>query len=130
MAEISASVITIVHTFIKVGVLCSVYCADIKTARSEIRSILNEADRFTATLRDVEQLLASPNGNRIESSKSVLCSIGDCRQLLNDLFAKLEQGTKSRTIIWPLNKGEVANLVEKLGRYRDTISLGLHVNQM
>ncbi|KAH8710111.1 hypothetical protein GQ44DRAFT_776770 [Phaeosphaeriaceae sp. PMI808] len=73
MAEalgLAASVITVVDLFVKVSVLCSVYCTDLKTTRCDARYILNEADKFTATLKDVERLLAGPNGAKIEASQN------------------------------------------------------------
>jgi hypothetical protein len=133
MAEalgLAASVITVVDLFIKVGVLCSVYCAGLKTALGEARYILNEADKFTATLKDVERLLAGPNGAKIEASQSVHRGVADCRLQLDDLAAKLEQGTKRKRIMWPLKKKEVADIVMKLERCRAAISLDLQVNQM
>jgi hypothetical protein len=45
-----------------------VYCADLKTASRDIRYILNEADKFAVTLKDVDRLLAGPNGAKIEAS--------------------------------------------------------------
>lgn len=132
MAEafgLAASVITVVDLFIKVGVLCSVYCAGLKTAQREVRYILNEADKFTATLKDVERLLAGPNGAKIEASQNVRRSVADGRLQLDDLATKLEQGTRWKKAIWPLTKEEVADIVKKLERCRATISLDLQVNQ-
>lgn len=133
MAEalgLAASVITVVDMFVKVGVLCSMYCADLKTARYEARYILREADKFTATLKDVERLLAGPNAAKIEASQNVHRGVADCRLQLDDLAVKLEQGTRWKRIMWPLKKEEVADIVKKLERCRTAISLDLQVNQM
>jgi hypothetical protein len=133
MAEalgLAAGVLTVVDLFVKVGVLCSVYCADFKTARRDARYILNEADKFTATLKDVERLLAGPNGAKTEASQNVRRGIADCRLQLDDLIAKLEQGIKWKRILWPLKKEEVADIVKKLERCRAAILVDLQVNQM
>ncbi|KAF2466054.1 uncharacterized protein BDR25DRAFT_269130 [Lindgomyces ingoldianus] len=133
MAEalgLAASIITVVDLFVKVGVLCSVYCADLKTARRDARYILNEADKFTATLKDIERLLAGPNGAKIEASQNVRSGVADCRLQLDDLATKLEQGTRWKRITWPLKKEEVAGIVKKLEQYRAAISLDLQVNQI
>jgi hypothetical protein len=132
MAEalgLAASVIAVVDLFVKVGVLCSVYCADLKTALPDARYILSEADKFTATLKDVERLLAGPNGAKIESSQNVRRGVANCRLQLDDLAAKLEQGTRWKRILWPLKKEAVADIVKKLERCRAAISLDLQVNQ-
>ncbi|KAF2266974.1 hypothetical protein CC78DRAFT_552099 [Lojkania enalia] len=128
MAEalgLAASVITVVDLFVKVGVLCSEYCADLKTARRDARYILNEADKFTATLKDIEGLLAGPNGAKIEASQNVRCGVADCRRQLDDLATKLEQGTRWKKITWPLKKEEVTDIIKKLEQYRVAISLDL-----
>ena len=131
MAEVglSASVITIVDLLVKVGVLCSEYCRDVKSARREFSSLLNEADMLNATLEVVGKLLSSSNKQKIESSRKIRRSIVDCRLLLNSLTAKLEQGTTWRLMVWPFKKGEVAGVVEKLRRYREAISVDLQINQ-
>jgi hypothetical protein len=132
MAEVFGlvvNILTVVDLFVKVGVLCSIYCADVKTARNDARHILNEADRFTATLKDVERLLAGPNGARIDALQNVHRSVADCRQQLDDLATKLEQGTRCKRLMWPLKKQEVADITGRLGRYRAAISLDLQVNQ-
>ena len=133
MAEalgLAASVITVVDLFVKVGVLCSVYCADLKAARRDARYILNEADKFTITLKDVDRLLAGPNSAKIEASENVRRGVADCRLQLTDLAVKLEQGTKWKRTMWPLKKEEVADVVKKLERCRAAIALDLQVNQM
>ena len=133
MAEalgLAASVITVVDLFVKVGALCSVYCASPGTARREARYILNEADKFAATLKDVERLLAGPSGAKIEAFQNVRRGVADCRLQLDDLAATLEQGTRWKRITWPLKKEEVADIVKKLERCRAAISMDLQVNQV
>ena len=41
----------VVDLFAKVGVVCSVYCADLRVASRDVRDILKEANRFAATQR-------------------------------------------------------------------------------
>jgi hypothetical protein len=126
---LAASVIAVVDLFVKVGVLCSVYCADLKTAPSDVRYILNEADKLTKTLKDVERLLAGPNGPRIEASQNVRSSIAECHLQLVDLAAQLEAGTRYKRILWPLKKDKVEAIIKKLEGCRASIALDLHVNQ-
>lgn len=132
MAEVlglAASVIAVVDLFVKVGVLCSLYCADLKKAPRDVRHILNEADKLTATLKDVERLLASPNAVKINASQNIHRSVADCRQQLDDLAAKLEEGTKYKRILWPLKKEEVAEIIKNLERCRTAICSDLHISQ-
>ncbi|KAH8654672.1 hypothetical protein BGZ61DRAFT_294183, partial [Ilyonectria robusta] len=132
MAEalgLAASVIAIGDLLVKIGVLCSGYCADLKIARRDVRDILNEADKLSATLKDVERLHAGPNGAKLEASQNVRRGVADCWVQLGDLAAKLEEGTRYRRIVWPLKKKEVADIVKNLERCRAGISLDLHINQ-
>lgn len=132
MAEViglAASVVSVVDLFVKVGVLCSVYCADLRQAPRDVRHILNEADKLTVTLKDVERLLAGPNGAKIDASQNVQRGIADCRRQLFNLAVKLEEGTRYKKIIWPLKKEEVIDILKDLERCRIAISLDLQVNQ-
>ncbi|UKZ48460.1 hypothetical protein TrVGV298_002685 [Trichoderma virens] len=142
-----SSIIAVVDLFAKVGVLCSAYCSGLKNAPQDIRHILNEADRFTATLSDLKKLLESPNGAKLNSSQNVRRSVADCRLQLKDLITKLEQGTSLQKITspqkitwlhkitwlerisWPLKKGEVDGILHKLQKYRMAIVLDLQADQ-
>jgi hypothetical protein len=42
--------------------------ADLKHAPRDILNVLKEADKFSAALKDVERLLGSPNGSKINGS--------------------------------------------------------------
>lgn len=133
MAEtfgLAVNVATVVDLFVKVGVQCSEYCAGVKAAPRDVRYILNEANKFTATLRDIERLLAGPNGAKIEAAQNVRSSVQDCREQLHDLTAKLDLGTGwGKRIKWPLNKHEVDDLLHKLERCRAAISSDLQIHQ-
>jgi hypothetical protein len=124
-----SSIIAVVDLFIKVGVQCSIYCSGLKNTPRDIRQILNEADRFTATLQDLEKLLAGPNGVKLRSSQSVHRSVADCHLQLDNLINKLEQGTKLQRLIWPLKKEEITGIIDKLQKYRAAIALDLQVDQ-
>jgi hypothetical protein len=126
---LAASIIAVVDLFVKVGVLCSVYCSDLKTAPRDVRYILNEADKLTKTLKDVERLLAGPNGWRIESSQNLRSSIAECHVQLVDLASQLEAGMTHKRILWPLKKEKVQAIIKKLEACRAAIALDLHVNQ-
>ncbi len=132
MAEVlglAASVIAVIDLFVKIGVLCSSYCAGVKKAPRDIRYILNEADRFTATLKDVEKILSGPNGAKFDASQNVQRGVADCQRQLGELAIKLEEGMKYKKITWPLKKEEVTDVVKNLERSRGAISLDLQINQ-
>ncbi|VUC33404.1 unnamed protein product [Clonostachys rosea] len=131
MAEtlsLAVNVATVIDLFIKVGVQCSEYCAGVKAAPREVRSILNEADRLGATLKEVTRLLNGPNGPGVEASQSIHGCVEDCRLQLELLAVKLKQGRAS-SLKWPFRKGEVAEIITKIERCRSSISLDLQIHQ-
>jgi len=128
MAEtfgLAVNIATVVDLLVKVGVQCSVYCSGVKSAPRDVKHILNEADKLTNTLRDVDQLLKGPDGEKIDSSQNIRRTLKDCVEQLKDLVAQLEPGPTWKRLVWPLKKEEVAGITEKLGRYRSTISFDL-----
>lgn len=125
-----SSIIAVADLFIKVGVQCSVYCSGLKNAPRDIRLILNEADRFTATLKDLEKLLVTnPHGKKLSSLHNVLRIVEESRLQLQELAAKLERGTKLQKILWPLRKEEITGIIGQLQKYRAAIALDLQVDQ-
>lgn len=125
-----SNVVAVADLFIKVGVQCSVYCSGLKNAPRDVRLILNEADRFTATLKGLEKLLInSSHSKKLSSLQNILSIVEESRLQLQDLAAKLERGTKLQKITWPLRKEEVAGIIGRLEKYRAAIALDLQVDQ-
>lgn len=125
---LAVNIATVVDLFVKIGVQCSVYCANVKAAPRDIRDILNEADRFGATLKDIQRVLAGPNRTNIETLQNLCSGIGACHLLLDDLATKLEQGTRAR-LVWPFKRHEVDSILAKLKGHRTAISLDLQIHQ-
>ncbi|UKZ64290.1 uncharacterized protein TrAtP1_005508 [Trichoderma atroviride] len=125
-----SNVIAVADLFIKVGVQCSVYCSGLKNAPRDVRLILNEADRFTATLKGLEKLLInSSHSKKLSSLQNIIGIVEESRLQLQDLTAKLERGTKLQKITWPMRKEEVAGIIGRLEKYRAAIALDLQVDQ-
>lgn len=128
---LAANIAAVFDLLIKVGIQCSIYCADVKTAPRDVRYINNEIDRFGATLKDVKRLLNGPNCAVIEASKNLRRGVEDCKLQLAHLAAKLEEGNGVgwKRLTWPLKKGEANGLVQKLEQCRTAISLDLKAKQ-
>ncbi|KAM0464261.1 hypothetical protein ACHAPV_002813 [Trichoderma viride] len=125
-----SNVVAVADLFIRVGVQCSVYCSGLKNAPRDVRLILNEADRFTATLKGLEKLLInSSHSKKLSSLQNILGIVEESRLQLQDLAAKLERGTKLQKITWPLRKEEVSGIIGRLEKYRAAIALDLQVDQ-
>lgn len=124
-----ANVCQVVDLFVKVGVMCSIYCMDVKNAPQDVRRILNQADRMTATLKEVERLMAGPNAARLESSPTLHQSVLDCRILLSELAAKLDYGARLSRAVWPFNKRDVKSMIAKMEGHQRMIELELNIKQ-
>ena len=124
---LGVNIATVVDLLVKVGVQCSLYCSGVKSAPRDVKHILDEADRLGTTLRDVDQLLQGPNGEKIDSSQNIRRTLEDCQRQLKNLAAKLKPRPTWKRLVWPLKKEEVTAITEKLGQYRSAISFDLHV---
>jgi DNA-binding transcriptional MerR regulator len=132
MAEtfgLAVNIATVFDLLVKVGVQCSLYCSGVKSAPREIKYVLDEADRLGTTLRDINQLLNGPNGEKIDSSQNIRRTLEDVERQLKDLADKLKPGPTWKRLVWPLKKGEVAAITERLGQGRSAISFDLQVYQ-
>ncbi|KAH0538628.1 hypothetical protein FGG08_004765, partial [Glutinoglossum americanum] len=140
MAEglaLAASVIAVVELSAKVSSLCLKYYTDVKNARDDITRLSREADGLKDILKQVQSLLNGPNSAKLEASRALRNGVDDCFSQLVDLETKLEPGRRPRVmrrfgvraLKWPFKNTEVQGIVKDLGRCREMISLGLHVDQ-
>ncbi|KAG9249573.1 uncharacterized protein F5Z01DRAFT_697713 [Emericellopsis atlantica] len=79
------------------------------------------------TLRDINQLLQDPNGEKIDSSQNIRRTLDDRQIQLKDLAERLEPAPTLKRLVWPLKKEEVDAITEKLGQCRSAISFDLRV---
>jgi FtsZ-binding cell division protein ZapB len=139
MAEIiglAASIVAIVELSAKVTSLCVKYYSKVKNAVDDIGRLQLEADGLSNTLKHVQQLLDSPNGEKLKASQNLHSALDDCRRKLAELVKRLEPGKTHKAmnrvgigaLTWPFNSTEVEDIVKNLVRCRDLISLGLQVD--
>ncbi|KAL6872864.1 hypothetical protein J3F83DRAFT_731217 [Trichoderma novae-zelandiae] len=119
----------IVDLLIKIGVMCSIYCVDVKNAPQDVRKLLKEVDRLTAVVKEVESLLRSPKGSSKLESQSLRQAIFDLRRLLAELVAKLDMGTKHVRATWPFRKRDIHEIVAAIERQKANILLNINIEQ-
>jgi hypothetical protein len=140
MAEalgLASSVIAVIDLSAKVTSWCSEYYANVKNAPDDIKRLQGETQRLRETLDQVLSLCGGPNGPKLQASHNLRNGIMECRVQLAQLESKLAPRTSQkvmrrfgvRALTWPFKTNEVDSIMKKLGSCKDTISLGLQVDQ-
>lgn len=137
----SASVIAVIELSAKVASLCIRYSSAVKNARSDIERFQSELERLKTCLHGAQKLLESPSGVRLQTSQRLWDGLSDCSSQLTQVQLKLEKKLSHgsarkvmsqfgvRALKWPFESKEIDGIIKNLERYRDTLSLGLVVDQ-
>ncbi|QYT02124.1 hypothetical protein H0G86_009131 [Trichoderma simmonsii] len=124
-----ANISQVVDLLVKIGVMCSIYCVDVKKAPGDVRRLLKEVDRLTAVIKELESLLQSPKGSSKLESPSLRQAVFDLRRLLAELVAKLDLGVKHARAVWPFKKREVHEIFAAIERQKANILLNVNIEQ-
>ncbi|PTB66799.1 hypothetical protein BBK36DRAFT_1198452 [Trichoderma citrinoviride] len=119
----------VVDLLIKIGVMCSIYCVDVKNAPQDVRKLLKEVDRLTAVVKELESLLRSPKGSSKLESQPLRQAIFDLRRLLAELVAKLDLGAKHARAIWPFKRRDIHEIVAAIERQKANILMNINIEQ-
>ncbi|KAL7924451.1 WD40 repeat-like protein [Trichoderma austrokoningii] len=121
----------VVDLLVKIGVMCSIYCFDVKNAPKEVRLLLREVDRLTVVIKELENLLHGSKGAAKIESPVLRQTVFDLRKLLAELVAKLDLGAKntSTRAIWPFKKREIHNILATIDRQKANIVLNMSIEQ-
>ncbi|KAL7911740.1 hypothetical protein GGI35DRAFT_477440 [Trichoderma velutinum] len=124
-----ANISQVVDLLVKIGVMCSIYCVDVKRAPGDVRKLLKEVDRLTAVIKELESLLQSPKGSSKLESPSLRRAVFDLRRLLAELVAKLDSGAKHARAVWPFKKREIHEIFSTIERQKANILLNINIEQ-
>ncbi|KAL7807593.1 quinon protein alcohol dehydrogenase-like superfamily [Trichoderma gracile] len=124
-----ANISQVVDLLIKIGVMCSIYCVDVKNAPQDVRKLLKEVDRLTAVVKELESLLRSPKGASKLESQPLRQAVFDLRRLLAELVAKLDLGAKHARAVWPFRRRDIHDIVAAIERQKANILMNLNVEQ-
>ncbi|OTA02533.1 hypothetical protein A9Z42_0028980 [Trichoderma parareesei] len=124
-----ANISQVVDLLIKIGVMCSIYCVDVKNAPQDVRKLLKEVDRLTAVVKELESLLRSPKGASKLESQPLRQAVFDLRKLLAELVAKLDLGAKHSRAIWPFKRRDIHDIIAAIERQKANILMNLNVEQ-
>ncbi|KAH6995626.1 hypothetical protein BKA56DRAFT_608935 [Ilyonectria sp. MPI-CAGE-AT-0026] len=132
-----ANVIAVVDLSVKVASLCLQYAKDVRNAAADIERLHEEVTNLRRISEDVQSLLKSPNGKRLEKSQNLDDALGRVLVRLTELKERLKPSTTYKAISrmgfralkWPFNRSEVEQLLQEFRRCTQTISLTLQVDQ-
>ncbi|KAH8736502.1 hypothetical protein BGZ61DRAFT_411264, partial [Ilyonectria robusta] len=132
-----ANVIAVVDLSVKVASLCLQYAKDVRNAAADIERLHKEVTNLRRTSQDVQSLLKSPNGKKLEKSRNLDDALGRSLLRLAELKERLKPSTTYkamsriglRALKWPFNRNEVEQLLQEFRRCTQTISLTLQVDQ-
>ncbi|PTB39276.1 hypothetical protein M441DRAFT_70414 [Trichoderma asperellum CBS 433.97] len=121
----------VVDLLVKIGVMCSIYCFDVKNAPKEVRLLLREVDRLTVVIKELEILINGSKGAAKIESPVLRQTVFDLRKLLAELVAKLDLGAKntSTRAMWPFKKREIHDIIASIDRQKANIVLNMSIEQ-
>lgn len=139
MAEVglAASVIAIIELSAKVSALCLDYSTAVSNARADIIRLRSRLDNLGATFRAVQKLLDGLDGHTLQTSRELVDSLRGCTTVLDQVQSRLDPDKTGkamrrfglRALKWPLDSKEVSDVLSRLERHEQTITLGLQIDQ-
>ncbi|KAM5349987.1 hypothetical protein ACJ41O_006492 [Fusarium nematophilum] len=140
MAEavgLAASVIAIIELSAKVSALCLDYSTAVSNARADITRLKTRVDDLGTTFRRLQVLLGGSNTQALPTSRDLLDSLCSCTAELTQVQSRLDPDKTGkamrrfglRALKWPLDSKEVSDVLSRLERHEQTITLGLQIDQ-
>lgn len=137
----AASVIAVIQISGTIASLCSQYLKGAKNAKSDIERLQGELSNLKTVLEGAQELLVGPNGARLQTSQLLYDGLRGCFSQLTDLETKLGKKLNTgkmrkvmsqfglRALKWPFESKDVDGIIQSLKRHRDTLSMGLNIDQ-
>lgn len=135
--SVAASVIAVVEISAKVAALCTQYISAVRYAKADIIRLQNVAENLNGIFKELNALLDSPLGPKLEASQRLRQAVLDSSQRLTELEGKLEpgRGRKAmsrfgiRALGWPFMKKDVDKIIQELTHCKENINLAMQIDQ-
>lgn len=133
----AASVITVIELSAKVASVCVQYSRGVKHAAEDIDRLQGEVKSLQDVLQHVKQLLDGSNGAQMSASPRLSKEIDGSRSELTALDQRLNSSKSRkamrrvgfRALKWPFESKAVYEIIGRLERRKQSISLALQVDQ-
>jgi uncharacterized protein YaaN involved in tellurite resistance len=135
--EEAANVIAVIELSAKVASACLEYSHAVKNAAKDVDRLQSEVKSLQDVLQNVKQLLDGFNGAKLSASLGLSKEIDGCRSELSALDQRLNprKSRKAmsrggiRALKWPFESKAVYDIIDRLERRKQSISLALQVDQ-
>ena len=133
----AANVITVVGLSANVATLCTEYISAVRHAKADIVRLQNVAENLKGNFKELNALLDSPLGPKLEASQRLRQAVLDSSQRLKELQDKLEPGRGRkpmssfgiRALGWPFMKKDVDKIIQELTCCKENISSAIQIDQ-
>jgi hypothetical protein len=133
----AASIIAVVDLSAKVGSLCFRYYREVAGARESIGLLQRELEGLQDVIGKLNTLLQRPDSESLTTRPEISRALSACLDQLKILDQILDLGKTRkalsrvgfRALKWPFERREVEQIVLKLERCQQTISLAFQVDQ-
>ena len=127
-----ASIFAVVDLAAKSASICLEYGQNVKNAKTDILRLHKELINLEEVLQEANTCTSS-----FQPPNKALNCIDACYKDLSDLLAKLEPGkTKKlaakirlRELKWPFETKEIDRTIQRIAKYKETITLALQISQ-
>lgn len=135
----AASVLQVIDLTVNVASICGVYILKVKRAKDDIRALQQEIRSLARVLQKLEELLNSPNGTKLSTSRTLCDDLANYGSLLQALEEKIDPERQKkkpmarfglRALEWPLKRAELESALQDLEKYKSTFAFSLQVDQM
>lgn len=135
---VAASVITVIELSAKIASVCVQYSRGVRHAAEDIDRLQHEVKSLQDMLQNVKQLLDGPNGPRFSASLRLSKEIDGCASELTTLDQRLNPSKSRkamsrvgfRALKWPFESKAVNEIIGRLERRKQLVSLALQVDHV
>jgi len=135
--SVAANVIAVVEISAKVAALCTEYISAVSHAKADIARLQSMAEDLNGLFKELNALLESPLGSKLEASQRMRRAVLESSQRLKELKAKLEpgRGRKAmsrfgiRALGWPFTRKDVDKIIQELTHCKENINLAMQIDQ-
>jgi hypothetical protein len=128
----ASSVIAVIELSAKIAKICLKYSIAVKNAQDDILRLQREVEILQDVLEKANQLRDGQTRQKVPASL-----LKECLYELQQLETQLEpsKGRKTmrkfgiRALKWPFKSEETDKIIQRLERYKTSVSLTLHLNQ-
>ena len=115
------------------------YYSDAKNAEADIDRLMNNITALQRVFQQIQELVESPAGNKLNASKAVIESSAlELTTEFDRLIKLLNPGTAQkakkllvrRRLRWPMQKEEVESTLQLLEHHKTTLIMAMNCDQM